>query len=415
MNVTAVPKVEVYTRHSADCPKASSRSWKRCGCPKWLYWRQDGKALLQSAKTRSWEKAQEVATEIEERFRLALQGKDVELPCGMTVKEAVRLYLEDKREQHSGGTLLSKLTRLLEAPSPKGNKEAKTGELPVEDREVKPGEVLGFAKWCATKQTPAIKDVPLPVSHIASVTVRHLEEFRKSWPGAPLTKKKKQELLRAFFNFCLNHGWVRTNQAKLLSPIRVDEVPTDYFPPEEFAKILSAIETYPTKSKQPSLRRARVKAVALLMRWSGLRAGDAIKLERMRLNENKLLLRMEKTGTPVSCLIPPDVADLLRDTENSNPAYFFWSGNGSADSVYSDWHRTFEKVFAEANLGKRCHFHMFRDTFAVERLLAGVPIEQVSRLLGHKSIRVTEKHYSPWVQARQEQLEASVQKAWAVQ
>ena len=55
---------------------------------------------------------------------------------------------------------------------------------------------------------------------------------------------------------------------------------------------------------------------------------------------------------------------------------------------------------------------MFRDTFAVEMLLAGVPLEQVSMLLGHKSIRVTEKHYAPWVRARQEQLELSVQRAW---
>jgi integrase len=57
---------------------------------------------------------------------------------------------------------------------------------------------------------------------------------------------------------------------------------------------------------------------------------------------------------------------------------------------------------------------MFRDTLAVELLLAGVPIEQVSILLGHKSIRVTERHYAPWVSARQEQLEASVQKAWVI-
>jgi site-specific recombinase XerD len=34
---------------------------------------------------------------------------------------------------------------------------------------------------------------------------------------------------------------------------------------------------------------------------------------------------------------------------------------------------------------------MFRDTFAVEMLLAGVPIEQVAMLLGHKSIKTTEK------------------------
>jgi len=50
---------------------------------------------------------------------------------------------------------------------------------------------------------------------------------------------------------------------------------------------------------------------------------------------------------------------------------------------------------------------MFRDTFAVEMLLAGVPLEQLSILLGHKSVKITEKHYAPWVKARQEQLAAT--------
>ena len=63
---------------------------------------------------------------------------------------------------------------------------------------------------------------------------------------------------------------------------------------------------------------------------------------------------------------------------------------------------------------KRCHAHMFRDTFAVELLLAGVPLDQVSLLLGHASIKVTERHYAPFVKARQEQLEASTLRAWAV-
>lgn len=55
---------------------------------------------------------------------------------------------------------------------------------------------------------------------------------------------------------------------------------------------------------------------------------------------------------------------------------------------------------------------MFRDTFAVELLLAGVPIDQVSILLAHSSVKITEKHYAPWVKARQEQMEANVQRAW---
>ena len=42
-----------------------------------------------------------------------------------------------------------------------------------------------------------------------------------------------------------------------------------------------------------------------------------------------------------------------------------------------------------------------RDTFAVECLLGGVPLERVSVLLGHSSVKVTERHYAPWVQKRQ--------------
>jgi integrase len=60
----------------------------------------------------------------------------------------------------------------------------------------------------------------------------------------------------------------------------------------------------------------------------------------------------------------------------------------------------------------KAHAHRFRDTFAVELLLSGVPIERLSVLLGHQSARITERHYSPWVRSRQEQLEADLQHAW---
>jgi hypothetical protein len=39
------------------------------------------------------------------------------------------------------------------------------------------------------------------------------------------------------------------------------------------------------------------------------------------------------------------------------------------------------------------------------------PIASV--MLGHQSIRVTERHYNPWVHARQQQLEADLERAWA--
>jgi integrase/recombinase XerD len=51
---------------------------------------------------------------------------------------------------------------------------------------------------------------------------------------------------------------------------------------------------------------------------------------------------------------------------------------------------------------------MFRDTFAVELLLAGVPIDQASIVLAHSGAKITETDYTPWVKARQEQIETNV-------
>jgi integrase/recombinase XerD len=39
-------------------------------------------------------------------------------------------------------------------------------------------------------------------------------------------------------------------------------------------------------------------------------------------------------------------------------------------------------------------------------------IETVSILLGHSSVKVTEEHYSPWVKAWQDRLEAAVVAIW---
>lgn len=91
--------------------------------------------------------------------------------------------------------------------------------------------------------------------------------------------------------------------------------------------------------------------------------------------------------------------------------YWFWTGVGSKDTLTGNWRRTFRRLCEIAGI-RDGHPHRFRDTLAVELLLEGVPIERVSILLGHSSVKITQRHYTPWVLARQTQLEADLVRAW---
>ena len=112
-------------------------------------------------------------------------------------------------------------------------------------------------------------------------------------------------------------------------------------------------------------------------------------------------------------------------SSHTHPNYFFWSRRSKRKSEVSNWIKIFGKILATATekhpkhfrdgdgQPKPAHLHMLRDTFAVEYLLAGMPLDEVSRLLGHSSVLITQKHYAPWVLERQQKLATSVRNAWS--
>jgi integrase len=78
---------------------------------------------------------------------------------------------------------------------------------------------------------------------------------------------------------------------------------------------------------------------------------------------------------------------------------FLWTGVGKADTAAGNYRRSVRALFGLAEV-KGGHPHRFRDRFDVELLLTGVPLERVAVRLGHSSIKVTEKRYTPLVRAR---------------
>jgi integrase/recombinase XerD len=108
--------------------------------------------------------------------------------------------------------------------------------------------------------------------------------------------------------------------------------------------------------------------------------------------------------------LPDTVVKALNETPKVAARYFFWDGTHKRETIIGSWRKRLKKLFELAEV-KGGHPHRFGDTFAVELLLSGTPIERVSVLLG-QSVRITEKHYAPWVRSRQDQLEADLTAAW---
>jgi integrase len=240
--------------------------------------------------------------------------------------------------------------------------------------------------------------------HITECDIETLRAFRESWVNKNYSARKKLEALRTFFKFVHESGWLPTNPAKVIKPPKVEDPPTLPYSRDVLPRILTACDKYPNKQNA-----VRLRALTLLLRYSGLRGTDACTLTKHRVKDGILTLRTAKTGTDVRIPLPPTALAALAAIPTDN--YYFWSGRGTKKSCVGDYQRAFKKLYELAGI-ENGHMHRWRDTFAVELLLAGVPLEQVSILLGHASIKVTEKHYSPWVKERRDQLEAAVRQTF---
>ena len=109
--------------------------------------------------------------------------------------------------------------------------------------------------------------------------------------------------------------------------------------------------------------------------------------------------------------LPPAVVEALGKLQGDGE-YFFSSGRAKPQTARANWSRYLDTLFELAKV-RAAHSHRFRDTFAVSLLENGVSIENVSVLLGHSSVRITERHYKPWVKTLQKKLEDEVRKAWS--
>lgn len=370
--ILTAPTITIYVRHSAGCKYEGDEFAKKCPCRKWLRWTPNDGSPRQRipAKTRSWAEAEQVKLELANQ----LAGKPVtqDETADQTLRRAVEVFLADKG-QSIGADVLGKYTREL-------------------DR---------LVEFCERKR----------VYNVSGLTRELLVGYAETWTAQyPSTQTRSVVRTRCggFLRFCFDARWLA--RVPKLPKVAIDVVPTMPLTEEEYARLLAAADAF----KGPETP-AKVRALVQLMRWSGLAITDALTLPRQGLYEHGGLFRVTtqrtKTGTHVSVALPPDVAREILATADER--YIFW--DGSSDITKSWTKYVIAPLFAAAAIEKvgNTVSHRLRDTFAVDVLTKGVPLEDVSKLLGHNSIKTTERSYAKWVKARQDRLDALVVATWA--
>jgi hypothetical protein len=236
--------LSVYTRHYPPCNRTESH-FRRCRCPKWINGTlPDGSFLRESAKTRSWEAAERKARMMEapaDPMRKLSSEPELRVP----IEQAVQEFLRDEEARQLANTSTCQSKTLLEK------------------------QLLSWAH----KQSLVFLD---------QLTTATLRLFRASWGNAALTMQRKHHRLNGFFNFCIENDWLIKNPSKRMKPVKVSPEPTDYYTPEEFSKIVDGTYSYGKwrGGRDFHHRPLRLRALILLMRWSGLSILDAVISER---------------------------------------------------------------------------------------------------------------------------------------
>ncbi len=279
--------------------------------------------------------------------------------------------------------------------------------IPVEEPEPEPEKEYTFAElvtkhdeWAAPRHKAWKESGKCMSSHLSvclcdillqDFTARHVEQFQSSEIArgkSPAYINRQVTLLKSMFtkavdwDMCSEDVLRKVRKAKELKGV-VNRL--RFLSQVECRELINACDRH-------------LKPIVITALNTGCRKGEILSLQwekQVDLRHGFILLDKTKNGErreiPINNTLRAALQGLTRRLDV--PYVFFDPSNGKPyGDVKKAWHTALRKAGIHD-----FHFHDMRHTFASQLVMAGVDITTVSRLLGHKSLKMTLKysHLSP--------------------
>ncbi len=237
---------------------------------------------------------------------------------------------------------------------------------------------------------------------LTAITLEDLEKLRARLTKdlSPQTVIHVFKLLKAMYNRAI--AWNQFNGKNPVAGLKskpLNNSRVRYLTREEAHRLLDALAPY-----------GDIHDMALLSLGAGLRFGEIAKLQWQDINfdNETALIRDGKGGCDRHAQIKGPVKAMLQRRREATPdaVGYLWVNEKGVPHPFAP--RSYEKAVDAIGLNDtstdakdRVVFHTLRHTFASWLAIQGTPLYTIQRLMGHKSIKMTERyaHLCPDVQA----------------
>jgi site-specific recombinase XerD len=226
---------------------------------------------------------------------------------------------------------------------------------------------------------------------LAEVSTKRVEEYveERSKQVKNVTVNKELACLKHLFRIAEERGYVAVNPAKKVKMLPYDGTVKDRWLNERECKnLIEKANDYVRPFIEVALYTGMRKSELLNLEWADIdMEGKVVKVKNKEEHHTKTY---EERYIPISNRLYGLLKTLPRHDSSD---YVFHNDDGSKwIDVRGSFYSAIEKAGLECSGRNKITLHTLRHTFASHLVMNGVHLRTVQKLLGHKSIKTTERY-----------------------